>query len=45
MKDKEYGPTLNECIIQFLTTDTKEEFIVKALEAFQIVKKNLIDGD
>lgn len=36
------GGTLHECVIQFKVTDTKEEFLLKATEAFNIVQNNLV---
>jgi hypothetical protein len=41
----ENGGTLHECVIRFKVTDTKEEFLVKATKAFDIVKKNLIKSN
>jgi hypothetical protein len=41
----ENGGTLHECVIQFRVTDTKEDFLAKATEAFDIVKKNLVKSD
>jgi len=43
--DGKNGGTLYECVIRFKVTDTKEEFLVKATEAFDIVKKNLIKSN